>query len=72
MRFMMRWVSALEGIGPVAGNGSPSATRPKPLHAFSSAELEQIRALVNEPRFAAISPTRIVPMLADGDVYVAS
>lgn len=75
LRTLQRWKAlgvATGAIGLVAGDGRPGAARPKPLHAFSSAERDQILALVNEPRFAAIPPARIVPMLADEGVYVAS
>lgn len=75
LRTLQRWKAlgvATGAIGLVAGDGRPGAARPKPVHAFSPAEREQILALVNEPRFAAIPPARIVPMLADEGIYVAS
>ncbi len=34
-------------------------------HAFSAAERAQLLAVANEPRFAAVPPAHIVPMLAD-------
>jgi len=45
---------------------------PAPAHALSAEEREQILRIANEPRFAALPPARIVPMLADEGVYIAS
>jgi transposase InsO family protein len=39
---------------------------------LSPQEREQILQIANEPRFAELPPARIVPMLADEGVYVAS
>ncbi len=46
--------------------------RPIPSHALSPAERAQLLAVANEPRFAAVPPARIVPMLADEGCYLAS
>ena len=46
--------------------------RPAPAHALSEAEREEILRIANEPRFAELPPARIVPMLADDGVYIAS
>jgi hypothetical protein len=35
-------------------------------------ERARLLAVANEPRFAAVPPARIVPMLADEGVYLAS
>jgi hypothetical protein len=43
-----------------------------PSHALSQAERVQLLAVANEPRFAAVPPARIVPMLADEGIYLAS
>jgi putative transposase len=43
-----------------------------PGHALSPAERAQLLCVANEPRFAAVPPARIVPMLADEGVYLAS
>ena len=50
----------------------PQAKRPRPAHALSAAEREQILQVANEPRFAELPPARIVPMLADEGIYIAS
>ena len=54
------------------GDGRPQAVRPTSGHALSLAERGQLLCVANEPRFAAVLPARIVPMLADEGVYLAS
>ena len=58
--------------GLESGDGRPQALRPTPSHALSELERAQLIEVANEPRFAAIAPARIVPMLADEGVYLAS
>ena len=53
-------------------DGRQHAVRATPSHALSEAERAQVLAVANEPRFAAVPPARIVPMLADEGVYLAS
>lgn len=69
VRTLQRW-KARQGL--VAGDGRPAAVRPVPAHALTAEEREQILRVANEPRFADMPPARIVPMLADEGVYVAS
>jgi transposase InsO family protein len=69
LRTLQRW-TAHEGL--TAGDGRPQAVRPMPSHALSPGERAQLLAVANEPRFAAVPPARIVPMLADEGVYLAS
>jgi hypothetical protein len=69
VRTSQRWKA---GDGRVQGDRRPHAERPTPAHALSEAEREQILRLANEPRFAEVPPARIVPMLADEGVYIAS
>jgi putative transposase len=69
LRTLQRW-KAQEGL--MAGDGRPHAVRPLPSHALSQSERAQLLAVANEPRFAAVPPARIVPMLADEGVYLAS
>ncbi len=68
-RTLQRW-KAVDGI--VRGDGRPQAVRPVPGHALSEAERAHLLAVANEPRFASVPPARIVPMLADEGVYLAS
>ena len=69
VRTLQRWKA---GAGLVNGDRRPRAVRPRPAHALSAAERAQILQVANEPRFAEVPPARIVPMLADEGVYVAS
>lgn len=68
-RTLQRWQA---GEGLVSGDGRPQAVRPVPSHALSEAERTHLLAVANTPRFAAVPPARIVPMLADEGVYLAS
>lgn len=68
-RSLQRWKAS---HGLVSGDGRPAAVRPTPAHALTPAEREQILQVANEPRFADMPPARIVPMLADEGVYLAS
>lgn len=68
-RTLQRW-QATEGL--TSGDGRPQAVRPAPSHALSEAERAHLLAVANAPRFASVPPARIVPMLADEGVYLAS
>jgi len=54
------------------GDARPLAVRVTPAHALTAQEREAVLAAANEPRFAEMPPARIVPMLADEGVYLAS
>jgi len=69
VRTLQRW-QAQDGL--VSGDGRPDAVRPVPKHALSPAERAELLRVANEPRFADVPPARIVPMLADENVYLAS
>ena len=69
LRTLQRW-KAVDGL--VSGDGRPLAVRVTPSHALSEAERAQVLGVANEPRFAAVPPARIVPMLADEGIYIAS
>jgi len=69
LRTLQRWEA--EG-GLVDGDRRPDAVRATPAHALTTAEREEVLRVANEPRFAEVPPARIVPMLADEQVYVAS
>jgi putative transposase len=68
-RTLQRW-KADKGLQ--LGDGRPQAVRPIPAHALSEDERAKILSVANEPRFADLPPARIVPMLADEGVYIAS
>ena len=69
VRTLQRW-KAHEGLKN--GDRRPFAERPRPDHALSEDERQELLRVANEPRFAEIAPARIVPMLADEGVYLAS
>jgi putative transposase len=69
LRTLQRW-KIIDGL--VSGDGRPLAMRATPKHALSETERAQVLAVANEPRFAAVPPARIVPMLADDGIYLAS
>ena len=54
------------------GDRRLDAIRPAPSHALAEDERARIVEVANEPRFAEVPPARIVPMLADEGVYIAS
>jgi putative transposase len=69
VRTLQRWKSA---DGLQRGDRRPHAIRSTPAHALSTQERERLLQVANEPRFAQLPPARIVPMLADEGVYLAS
>lgn len=68
-RTLQRWQ---DEAGVVRMDGRPSAVRAVPANKLSEVERAQVLRLVNEPRFASLPPTQIVPTLADEGRYVAS
>lgn len=69
LRTLQRWTSS---SGLVAGDGRPRSIHPVPRHALTDTERANLLCVANEPRFADVPPARIVPMLADEGVYLAS
>jgi transposase InsO family protein len=69
VRTLQRWRG---GEGLKVGDGRPGAVRPKPAHALSEPERQELLRVANQPRFADMPPARIVPMLADEGLYLAS
>ena len=68
-RTLQRWKAR---AGLQNGDARPRAVGPVPAHALSPQERERILQVANEPHFAALPPARIVPMLADEGLYIAS
>jgi putative transposase len=68
-RTLQRW---RKGDGPTHGDRRPDAIRPAPSHALTEEERSRIVEVANQPRFAETPPARIVPVLADEGVYIAS
>lgn len=69
VRTLQRW-KAQDGLQQ--GDRRPTAVHPTPSHALTPQERQRLLQLANEPRFADMPPARIVPMLADEGVYLAS
>ena len=69
LRTLQRW-QAHEGL--TAGDGRRWPCAPYPGHALSHDKRAQLLLIANEARFTAVPPARIVPMLADESVYLAS
>ena len=68
-RTLQRWRTE---DGQVLPDGRPTSSRPRPAHALTEEEKALMLATANAPRFADLPPARIVPMLADEGVYIAS
>ncbi len=68
VRTLQRWTQE----GEVQSDRRPSAKRPDPSNRLSESERAEVLKLVNEPRFASLPPTQIVPILADEGKYLAS
>lgn len=58
--------------GSVRADRRPGARRPVPANKLSAKERKAALAAMNEPRFARLPPTQIVPILADEGRYLAS
>jgi transposase InsO family protein len=69
VRTLQRW-KACEGLDK--GDQRPTAVRPVQVHALTAQERHKVLAVANEPRFADMPPSRIVPALADQGTYIAS
>ena len=69
VRTLQRWHRE---DGLAQGDRRAQALRRPPAHALTEQERALIVQVANEPRFAELPPARIVPMLADEGVYIAS
>ena len=69
VRTLQRWRST--GLA-VQADQRKHCQRPTPAHALTQQERQEILRVANEPRFADMPPSRIVPMLADEGRYIAS
>ena len=68
-RTILRW---RKNDSLTRGDRRPDAIRPTPSHALTEEERARIVEVANEPRFAETPPARMVPILADENVYIAS
>ncbi|MFB9123746.1 IS3 family transposase [Paraburkholderia dipogonis] len=69
VRTLQRW-RARQAL--VKSDARPGAIRPLSAHALSPEEPANVLRVAREARFADMPPARIVPMLADEGVYIAS
>lgn len=56
----------------VKADNRPDAVRPEPKNKLTEDERTQIISLCNQPEFASLPPSQIVPTLLDDGIYVAS
>ena len=68
IRTHQRW----HGEGELRSDARVDAVRPVPANKLSAAERAAVLQIANEPRFADLPPTQIVPVLADEGRYLAS
>lgn len=59
-------------LGEVKPDGRTLAVRPPPPNKLSSSEHQLMRSALNDPCFANLPPSQIVPKLADQERYIAS
>ena len=67
-RTYRRWTAE----GEVTVDQRPFVERPTPANALSDEERQAVLDVCNEPEFASLPPSQIVPRLADRGVYLAS
>ena len=71
VRTLQRWEAALRAGAPQDQRKAAGAHR-TPGNKLSEAEKERILEICNQPEYASLPPSQIVPLLADRSVYVAS
>jgi putative transposase len=69
-RTFQRWKPA--GTDRVQPDRRPTAERPAPGNRLSLEERQQVLAVCNQPEYASLPPSQIVPKLADQGTYLAS
>ncbi|WP_416221768.1 IS3 family transposase [Shewanella sp. YLB-07] len=67
-RTYRRWYHA----GKVQADLRPMVTRPEPANKLSNVERQQVLDKCNEPAFASLPSSQIVPTLLDEGIYIAS
>lgn len=68
IRTVQRWIEGDD----VKADQRPEVKRLPPSHALSEEERSQILDVCNQPEYASLPPSQIVPRLADKGVYLAS
>lgn len=56
----------------VSSDLRPKAVRPIPQNKLTNTEVKEILAVCNEPKYADLPPSQIVPSLLDDGIYIAS
>ena len=69
LRCVQRWT---QGGDEVKADSRAQAQRPEPANKLSEAERAWILVVVNSPEYRDLSPSQIVPALADKGIYLAS
>ncbi len=69
-RTFQRWKPS--GTDRVQPDRRPTARRPAPGNQLSAEERKQVLDVCNQPEYASLPPSQIVPKLADKGVYLAS
>ena len=71
VRTLQRWEAA-QGTGVLEDQRKAAGAYRTPGNKLSEAEKERILEICNQPEYASLPPSQIVPLLADRSVYVAS
>lgn len=69
LRTFQRWT---QEVGQIREDQRAQAQRPEPANKLSEQERARVLALCNQPDYADLPPSQIVPRLADQGVYLAS
>ncbi len=70
VRTLQRWRP--KGETSVKADQRPLAERPAPANQLSQAERDAILSVCNQPEYASLPPSQIVPKLADQGIYLGS
>ena len=69
LRTLRRW---RDDQGIVQEDKRPEAMRPDPSNKLTESERQQVLTICNQPAYASLPPSQIVPRLADKGIYIAS
>ncbi len=69
LRTFQRWT---QEAGQISQDQRAQAQRPEPANKLSEQERAQVLAICNQPAYANLPPSQIVPRLADQGLYLAS
>lgn len=69
LRTYRRWIKV---GGQVQQDRRPEAVKPEPKNKLTDAEVAEILDVCNQPEYASLPPSQIVPKLADKGIYLAS